>query len=93
MPLKDVDGTINSADPDQAAPTGAVWSGSPLFAQSLLSLLSQYLSFCAAIILELPYFFAYKTEFFSFQNYPKDLDPFCKTDLDLWNCLGRVKLV
>ena len=39
------------------------------------------------------YFFDYKTEFFSFQNCPKDLDPSCKTDLDLWDCLGRVKLV
>ena len=31
----------------------------------------------------IPYFFGYKTEFFSFQNNPKDLDPSCKTDLDL----------
>ena len=30
---------------------------------------------------------------FSFQSNPKDLDPSCKTDLDLWDCLGRVKLV
>ena len=30
---------------------------------------------------------------FSFQNNPKDLDPSSKTDLDLWDCLGRVKLV
>ena len=30
---------------------------------------------------------------FSFQNNPKDLDPSCKTDLDLFDCLGRVKLV
>ena len=41
----------------------------------------------------LPYFFGYKTEFFSFQNNPKDLDPSYKMDLDLWDCLGRVKLV
>ena len=43
----------------------------------------------------LPYFLGYKTEFFSFQNNPKDLpvDPSCKMDLDLWDCLGRVKLV
>ena len=41
----------------------------------------------------LPYFFGYKTEFFSFQNNAKDLDLSCKTDLDLWDCLGRVKLV
>ena len=31
--------------------------------------------------------------FFSFQSNPKDLDPSSKTDLDLWDCLGRVKLV
>ena len=41
----------------------------------------------------LPYFFGYKTVFFPFQNNPKDLDLSCKTDLDLWDCLGRVKLV
>ena len=41
----------------------------------------------------IPYFFDYKTEFFSFQNNLKDLDPSCKTDLDLWDCLGRLKLV
>ena len=28
----------------------------------------------------LPYFFGYKTELFSFQNNPKDLDPSYKTD-------------
>ena len=39
-----------------------------------------------------PYFFDYKTVF-SFQNSPKDLDPSYKMDLDLWDCLGRVKLV
>ena len=42
---------------------------------------------------DLPYFFGYKTEIFSFQSNPKDLDPSSKTDLDLWDCLGRVKLV
>ena len=41
----------------------------------------------------LPYFFGYKIEFFSFQNNPKDLDPSYKMDLDLWDRLGRVKLV
>ena len=41
----------------------------------------------------LPYFFAYKTVFFSFQNNPKNLDPSYKMDLDLWDCLGRVKLI
>ena len=45
------------------------------------------------IIVSIPYLFGYKTEFFSFQNNPKHLDPSCKTDLDLWDRLGRVKLV
>ena len=30
---------------------------------------------------------------FSFQNNPKNLDLSCKTDVDLWHCLGRVKLI
>ena len=41
----------------------------------------------------LPYFFGYKTEFFSFQNDPKNLDPSSKMDLDHWDCLRRIKLV
>ena len=41
----------------------------------------------------LPYFLSYKTEFFSFQNNPKNLDPSYKMDLDLWGCSGRVKFV
>ena len=41
----------------------------------------------------LPYFFGYKTEFFSDQTNPKNLDPSCKMDLDLWGCLRRAKLV
>ena len=45
------------------------------------------------VIIPVPYFFGYRMEFFSFQNNPKDLDPSCKMDLDLWDCLGRVKLV
>ena len=32
---------------------------------------------------KVPYFLGYKTDFFSFQNNPKDLDPSYKTDLDL----------
>ena len=44
------------------------------------------------MVKRVPYFFGYKTDF-SFQNNPKDLDPSSKTDLDLWDCLGRVKLV
>ena len=46
-----------------------------------------------SIYLRVPYFFGYKTGFFSFQNNPKVLDPSCKTDLELWHCLGRVELV
>ena len=43
---------------------------------------------------QLQYFFGYKMRvFFSFQNNPKNLDPSYKTDLDHWDCLGRVKLV
>ena len=38
------------------------------------------------------YLFGYKTKFFSFQNNPKNLDMSSKTDLDLCNCLGRIKL-
>ena len=30
---------------------------------------------------------------FFFQNNPKNLDPSYKMDLDIWDCLGRVKLV
>ena len=41
----------------------------------------------------LPYFFGCKIEFYFFQNNPKNLDPSYKTGLDLWECLGRVKLV
>ena len=35
------------------------------------------------VIFLIPYFLGYKTDFFSFQNNPKDLDPSYKTDLDL----------
>ena len=41
----------------------------------------------------LPYFFAYKTVFFPSKTIPKNLDPSYQTDLDLWDCLGRVKPV
>ena len=37
MHPKDAEGIANSADPDQTAPRGAVWSGSALFAQTCLS--------------------------------------------------------
>ena len=45
------------------------------------------------MFLSLPYFFGYKTEFFPSKNNPKNLDPSCKMDLDLWDCLGRVKRI
>ena len=41
----------------------------------------------------IPYFFGYKKEVFSFQNNRKNLDPSYQTDLDHWDCLGRVQLV
>ena len=37
MSPNNTDGMANSVDPDQTAPTGAVWSGSALFAQAYLS--------------------------------------------------------
>ena len=40
-----------------------------------------------------PYFFGYKTEIYSFQNSPKNLDLSFKMDLDFWDTFGRVKLV
>ena len=43
--------------------------------------------------MEVPYFFGYKMEIFSFQNNPKDLDPSYKMDLDLWDCLGKVNIL
>ena len=46
-----------------------------------------------SVIASIPYFFGYKTEFFFFQNIPKDLVPSFKTDLGLLDCLGRVNLV
>ena len=35
--LKILSGMTNSIDPDQTAPSGAVWSGSALFAYAVLS--------------------------------------------------------
>ena len=37
MHPKDAEGIANSADHDQTAPLGAVWSGSALFVQAYLS--------------------------------------------------------
>ena len=36
---------------------------------------------------------AIRHRIFSFQNNPKNLDPSYKTDLDLWDCLGRLKWI
>ena len=36
-----------------------------------------------SVVSDIPYFLGYKTDFFSFQNNPKDLDLSYKTDLDL----------
>ena len=47
---------------------------------------------CKQMNYHIPYFFDYKTGVFSFQNNPKDLDPSCKMDLDLWDCLGMGKI-
>ena len=41
----------------------------------------------------IPYFSAYKTDAFPFQNKPKYLDPSYKMDLDFRDCLGKAKLV
>ena len=38
-------------------------------------------------------FFDYETDFISLQNNPRNLDPSRKMDLDLCDCLKRVKLV
>ena len=46
-----------------------------------------YMSQAAYVYSRKLYFFGYKTEFFSFQNNPKNLDLSYKTDLDLWDCL------
>ena len=39
------------------------------------------------------YQFLIRWRFFSFQNNSKNLDPSYRTDLDLWDCLGRVKFI
>ena len=45
------------------------------------------------IFLSSTVFLQLSSEFFFFQNNPKDLDPSCKMDLNLLDCLGRVNLV
>ena len=74
-------------------PQASVGERSSCFATHLEELNIRHVLLYAIHLSVLPYFFGYKTEFFSFQNNPKDLDPSYKTDLDLWDCLGRVKLV
>ena len=48
---------------------------------------------CIRLHLGYRIFSVIRQRFFSLQNDPKNLDPSSKTDLDLWDCLGRVKLV
>ena len=45
------------------------------------------------ICLYVSYFFGYKTDFLYLQKHLKNLGPSNKTDLDLWDCLEKVKLV
>ena len=40
---------------------------------------------------KLPHLFGFKTESSSFQTDPNNLDQTYKTDLDLWESLGKVK--
>ena len=41
----------------------------------------------------LPYFFAYEMKIFFLPKQSQNLDPSYKMDLDVWDCLGRVKFV
>ena len=43
--------------------------------------------------ISLSYFFCYKVVFFFLPKQSQNLDPSDKTDLDVWDCLGRVKLL
>ena len=43
------------------------------------------------MIVDIPYFFGYKTDFF-FQKNPKTLDLSHEMDLGLWDCLGKLIL-
>ena len=42
---------------------------------------------------DIPYFFTYKKELFFLPKQSQNLDSSYKMDLDLWDCLGRVKLI
>ena len=45
------------------------------------------------LLFSLTIFLWLEDRFFTFQNNPKNLDMSYKMDLDLWGCLGRVKLI
>ena len=51
-----------------------------------------YINVTDAVSVKIPYFIDYKTEFF-LPKQSKNLDPSYKMDLDLWDYLGKVKLV
>ena len=65
-----------------------------------MSLLLLYfvMNFFVILLCELPYFFSYKTEFFSFQNNPKNLDKtgivakFHRADLVICSHSGKGKI-
>ena len=59
---------------------------------SVLILFSGLFLFCGVMHLLYRISSVIRRSLFSFQNNPKGLDPSCKTDLDLSDCLGRVKL-
>ena len=54
---------------------------------------NSYCLLCSSCGSEILYFFDYKTEFISFQNHPKNLNPSYKMVLVLWDSLGREKHV
>ena len=58
----------------------------------LILLLKESRTVCSDPSALIPYF-VIRLGFYSFLNSPKNLDPSYKTDLDLCDCLGRMKLV
>ena len=60
---------------------------------TVLNIRSFFYAFFSHLLQKVPYFFGYKTQFFFLPNNPKNLDPSYKMDLDLRDCLGRVKFV
>ena len=48
--------------------------------------------FSLCIWMNLPYFFGYKTEGLPSKTIPKNLDPSCKTDLNIWVCFKQGKI-